>query len=380
MGGGGSTAATSIPTEVSDTWEAAARGYSGFAWDSGAAFSWSTATTPTTFVENPSIARWMFEKAATGKGGNPFEGVSTYVPDSELSDVDIRLGELETAVEAINPIVDVPGWIDVFEPDAEEDLPYLDVDAVIETVFARAQSLGDPVIAAAANAASQAVTDEVMAEAVAVYEKQARKVHTRALNRFTGPMSDINAVNSSAFAVGLSILESDFEDRIKEASNDLRLPMTQAAFGAFIQVYLNVVRDYLSSYSGAQKDKLTYMLGASQMVLGLTGDDLANQQKLTDITADVKRTKIIAKSEEYEKNLEIDAREILWDAEAMQRMGNVVSAGSGSIIALPTGPSRVQTALSGGLSGAALGAKVSGGNPFITAAGGVVGALAGSAV
>ena len=83
---------------------------------------------------------------------------------------------------------------------------------------------------------------------------------------------------------------------------------------------------------------------------------------------------------EYEKNLEIDAREILWDAEAMQRMGNVVSAGSGSIIALPTGPSRVQTALSGGLSGAALGAKVSGGNPFITAAGGVVGALAGSAV
>jgi hypothetical protein len=379
MGGGGSTAATSIPTEVSDTWEAAASGFSGFTWDASGAFGWNNPT-PTTYATNPSVARWFFEVAGTEAGGNAYEGVSSYAPDSELSDVDIRLGELETAIEAINPIVDVPGWIDVLEPDAQEDLPYLDIDTVIETVFARAQSLGDPVISAAANAAGQAVTDEVMEAAVAVYEKQARKVHTRALNRLTGPMSDINAVNSSAFAIGLAVLESDFEDRIKEASNDLRLPMTQAAFSSFIQVYLNVVKDYLSSYSSAQKDKLTYMFGGAQIISDLTQDEYANQQKLTDITADVKRTKIIAKTEEYERNLEIDVKEALWDADMYQAMGNIVSAGSGSIVPLPNGPSRAQTALSGGLSGAALGAKISGGNPWITGAGGVVGALAGATV
>jgi hypothetical protein len=382
MGGGGGTVTSSnLPPIVKKSWEVGLAGAdvvetTYIDWPSW--FEYTSATTPTTFVANPSIVRWIQERALTDRGGNPFEGVSSYDPDTELAAVDVRLGELETIVDSISPINDVPGWIDVVESETAENVPYLDIDAVVEVVFARASSIGSPLVAEAVSAAAEAISEDVLERATVVYEREARKVHARALNRLTGPMSDINAVNSSAFAVGLALLESDFEGRVKEAQNDLMLPMNQAAFNAFINVYMDVVRNYLASYANARNTKVSYMMNASQQILSLTEAGYAHQQKLTDITADIKRTKVIAKTEENERNLDYDAREALWDGELFQYMGNMLSAGSGSVVPVQQGPSRTQTALSGALSGAALGAKTFPNNPVLGAlGGGVAGALAG---
>jgi hypothetical protein len=86
------------------------------------------------------------------------------------------------------------------------------------------------------------------------------------------------------------------------------------------------------------------------------------------------RMAIVAFQEEAAENVKYDKLDTLWDLEVVKYGGNFLGAIQGTAVGQEADrPDTTQRALGGALSGAAMGASVSGGNPLGAAAGGVIG-------
>jgi len=158
------------------------------------------------------------------------------------------------------------------------------------------------------------------------------------LPRFNAGMLDINAVMSSAFVIGRANIEENQDRQVAKYAADLHMK-------AFSDDAIRLIAL-----------KLEYQKTASQMI------------------ADANRIKIVAKKEESETNFKLDESDALWDLEVFQHGGNLLAAigGGTATPGATSGPSQMQSAIGGALTGAAAGAMV--GGPTGAAIGGVLGA------
>jgi len=105
--------------------------------------------------------------------------------------------------------------------------------AAIETVIGtETQDL----ITKAITAAQSAVNNAVVVAMVAAYENRALTQHLRGVNRFVGGMADINAVNSSAFIIGMALLEVEFSRNVNDFQTKLEGDLYNKAFDGFLDV------------------------------------------------------------------------------------------------------------------------------------------------
>ena len=158
--------------------------------------------------------------------------------------------------------------------------------------------------------------------------------------RFERGMQDINAVVSSAFAIGRALIEENQDRQVAKYSADLHMK-------AFSDDAIKVIQL-----------KLEY------------------QRAATAVLAEIYRMKIVAKKEENDTSMEIDQKDALWDLEVFQYGGNLLaSIGGGTANTKDLGPSKAQSMIGGALSGAAAGAMVGSTVPGIGTAVGAVGGL-----
>ena len=68
--------------------------------------------------------------------------------------------------------------------------------------------------------------------------------------------------------------------------------------------------------------------------------------------------RIIAKNEEYDRNLEYDALAANWDIELFQQAGNIIGAVTGTVVPKAGKPSKTQSVLGGAMGGASAGAAL----------------------
>lgn len=127
----------------------------------------------------------------------------------------------------------------------------------------------------------------------------------------------------------------------------------------------------------------SYVIGRTIIASGFIREKLAAKQTLMQFKTEIankrmtmemeaNRLVIVALKEEHDMDHEIDKREALWNFEIYMRAANVLaSIAGGTVQSGVDGPSTMQSALGGGMAGAASGAMIGG------MVGGPIGALVG---
>ena len=240
----------------------------------------------------------MVDVMNTMLGNSPFTGMVAYDPDSALSNSESSVDDFSTLVALLSAGTGLDSLIS----------SVLDESRIDDSVTEFAADLDD-------------------------------RLNSEILPRFEGGMRDINAVVSSAFAVGKSIIESAQARQVAKYSADLHMK----AFGDDAIRIIGLKLDY--------------------------------QKLLTHFTIESNRIKIVSKKEEVDAGFKIDSADAKWDIGVFQPSANMLASIAGSSGIVPSeGPSQTQSALGGAMSGAAMGAMV-GGVPGAVV-GGVLGAAA----
>jgi len=238
-------------------------------------------------------------------GADPYAGESAYDPDTDLASMLTSVDEFKTLVTLLSS------------------------GNTLDTVIANI--LADSRIDNAVDEYSLDLGDRLTSEVIP---------------RFESGMRDINAVVSSAFAIGRSIIEVSQTRQIAKYSADLHLK----AFG--------------------------------DDALRLIALKLEYQKSLTQITSEANRIKIVAKKEEAGVNLEIDEAAATWDMEVFQHGANLLASIGGGVM-VPgekKGKSQASSAIGGAMMGAAAGAMIGAEMGSITGPqGAAIGAVLGAA-
>lgn len=313
-GGGGGAGVVDYPTHMK-TWHSMALDHTGV----------DSLTSSMTDIMNAAI------------GSDPFTGEVAYDPDAQLAAMLAKITSHEAIVNALDEGVD---WLNF-------------------TVIADgAISFITPVPAADA---------EIDADVLAFGDQLDVQLTNTVYPRFEAGMRDINAVVSSAFAIGRTVIEEGRNIEVAKHASGLRIK-------AFI------LKDTILADNIKDKNTLNtnlVMKGASDMLLAMA-NRVQFQQGITHMLIEANRIKIVAKKEEVDTNLEIDESAATWDLNVFQHGANLLaSIGGGTMVPNERKKSTASSVIGGALSGAAAGAMLTAGNPLGAAFGGILGAASG---
>jgi len=172
--------------------------------------------------------------------------------------------------------------------------------------------------------------------------------YNKDVNTFTGGMSEMNAINSSAFILGFAQLKSKRLQDIDEFRAKL-------------------VTDNEAKRAG-------YIAKANSDMIGILTSYMGQRIEAIKWQVEINRLGTIAKKEQYSADLEIDRADALWDIQTIKEGFAALSTPGGGQI-LSDKPTGGQSAMSGALAGAAIGGMV-GGVPGAIA-GGLIGGIGG---
>jgi len=253
-------------------------------------------------------------------GGSPYAAMTAYDPATPLGNMDTAVGAFNTRVDAVDPDGD---WVTALGT----------VKTALDT------NVFDDTYITADIAALRASIDSQLENDV--------------LPRFQGGMRDINAVMSSAFVIGESIIEGMATTDITKYGTELRLKLNIQRNDAILKGTESVVRNIFA-------------------VVEL-------EKNVAHYTVEANRMRIAALKEKKDTENSISVKNGRWDIETFQYGANLLaSIGGGTVV--PTsqdGATSFQSALGGALGGAAIGSSVSSGNPWITGGGALIGGLLG---
>lgn len=248
---------------------------------------------------------------------SPYTGEDAYDPDADIALFIAALATYSSAVSAVSTT-----WSDY----------------ITDAITGADEAIDETSLDAATTAHGDILDDRLTADV---------------LPRFQTGMRDINAVISSSFVVGEAILEAFNTREVADFDAKLRVQ----SYGQRIQLISQGVRDGIS----LQQLKLAY------------------SESVSRLTTENYRIKVVMKKEELDEHLDVLYKDYTWGIELYQFGANALGSIAGSSVSAgQKGPSKFQSALGGAMSGAATGAAMSGGNPYATAAGAVIGMIASS--
>lgn len=254
---------------------------------------------------NDSMTSSIVDVMNTALGNSPFDSVTAFDPSSEMTAMDTATGSLTTLVNLL--------------------------------------SSGNTLDTVIANVLADSRIDDAVDEFSADLDD---RLDSEILPRFEAGMRDINAVVSSAFALGKGVIEASHARQVSKYAADL------------------------------------HMKAFSDDALALIALKLEYQKAATHYIVDTNRIKIVAQKEEAEANLDIDEADASWDLGVFQHGANMLASIGGGVMTAdkkkknPTA-SAIGGALTGAVAGATIGSKVgSVGGGY----GALIGAVLGAAV
>jgi len=275
-------------------------------------------------------------------GSSPFTTLDPYNPATRLADmegtVDGMLAQIQSALSDYS--VDIDGVAGIFR--YIQGVNFYEGDESLDDLETYIDSI--------------TTTSQVETELAAYDESQ----------------NSIGAIGSSAWAIGRLIVASMVtETRLKARVELARLKDAKAkTIGAF-----NVDRE--SKIAAIQAD-------AKKFALNMLAESI---NKVSGLDIEVQRLAIIALKEEMEKSIKLAKQDALWDLTVFGVGANVMASIAGGTVSQDVDtPSDTQSAIAGGLSGAAAGGLMAAGGSFGSAvvggamAGGPAGAMVGAAL
>lgn len=284
---------------------------------------------------------------ALGVGGNPFENKTSFDPNAALTPAANspikRMSDAQTNresnVNAVNPETDWKAAVDAITTkfSSLSSIDFLDnLSTSLTGMITAVQNLVD----------GSKITD-----ATTAFENSQLPKFMRGVGRFAAGMADSNSTMSSAFIIGLAMLEEEFGRQV----SDFEANLTNQLYNSLVTTSL---QDYLRAQVLRVQNKDTMVIQGSQVILDLekTKESLLNQ--LTSIKVDLERLIIVAEKEKVDAQLDIDYQGAKFDLDVFNYGGNMLASPSGSAVYAPPQVSRAQSALSGALSGASIGASI----------------------
>lgn len=251
------------------------------------------------------------------------------------------------------------------------------------------------VISEAVAAAESAVTDNID-DLTDAYEEDIKPTYMRSVNRFTGMMADIGAVQSSAFVQGMATLEASFMRDINKFTAEKRNELTTRAVDAYLNMYKGFIDSYaqtasdqvksqlaayqvsyenfLRAYLDNQKDKNVFRLQAVREMSQLLTLLVQTKQTSVDNYLRFYSGVIIAEKEKADRQAELDGIESRWPIETTMYLATALGATAGAAHLTDKPTSGIQSAMSGALAGASVGMSL---GPVGAGIGGAIGALGG---
>jgi hypothetical protein len=262
----------------------------------------------------------IVDKMNTALGGSPYSSMTAYDPTTPLGAMDTAVGAFNTRVDALSPSSDWNTAVD----NAKTKLDA----AVFDDTYVTADI-----------AALRAEIDD--------------QIENDVLPRFQGGLRDVNAVMSSAFVIGESIIEAMATTQITKYGSELRVKLNLQRNDSILKAAESIIRD---TYAQIELEK-----------------------HVAHYTVEANRMEIAAFKEKKDTENNIAIKNGRWDLETYQYGANLLASIGGGTVT-PTGsdsPSTMQSAIGGALSGAAMGSAVSGNNPWVTGGGALIGGLIG---
>ena len=373
--GGGSTGMVSLPSDPGAGFTALSNTTRSFTVLVHAAKEMIIDALPATTVVGGTVGSEEYG----GGGVSPYydsydaDSVQVYDPDTDLAAVQTRLAALQVVIDAINPVTNHSTY---------NTAAVTAANTIVDNALTKANAQTDDAVAVALAAATDVVTEALAAATTASasdevddlvdsFEEESRLEYLRGVSRFTAGMSDINAVNSSAFIFGLAIMERQRLSDVSKYRRELAVRVLSESIASFVSAYGTVISANINSFAsmlGLPINMVKDMVGMLGMKTGAMGAD-------AHLTGEVRRIKIGAKSEEIFDQLKIDEADALWDFNLFQYGANMIASPSGAAM-IPGKLTKAQSILGGATSGAAVGGAI--GGPKGAGIGAVVGAIAGA--
>ena len=298
-------------------------------------------------VEHPSYIEATYQLMLTGEASDPV-AADYAVTDSGTTGVSL-LNAMALATTATNPYEDASAYApDSLLSQQQGALDILDTATKSQDVTTETARWGE--LHDSAKTKSDALfTGDVIDELVESYADKTVDDFNTEVSRYSAGMSSINSVNSSAFILGMGLLERKRLTSINE-------------FRA-------------QQVSQREQAKTKYMTDAIHEMANLMNMHMGNRIEVMRFQAEINRLSIIAKKEQFEKDIEYDREDAMWDIGVIGKGMNIMASPGGGV-AMPEKPSQGASAMSGALAGASIGAAFGPPGMAIGAAlGGIGGAL-----
>ena len=322
-------------------------------------------------------------------GDSPYSAVTAYDPDCVLAATNYILSLFYDEVLAMDPATD---WSTYYAAAAAK-YTAVTITAITAYTFSPTisqYSFDSSILSAAAlTALVSAYQSDLEARRDASY-KPSFKVG--ALN--------VGAVNASAFVLGETLITAEVAREVAKFSADLYFQNEQkkieyeqiksqenSAHNANVISYEQVKSGSANQHNAniTKRDalvvtnataNLTFNASVAESIMAKDVQHLGLYQALAQLTTEANRVKIVAKTEENERNIKFDALDATWDLEMFQYGGNVLASISGAA-SQTTGKdvSTAQSVLGGAASGAAMGTAIMPG--IGTGIGAILGGLSG---
>ncbi len=265
----------------------------------------------------------------------------------------------------------------------------LDASKTVDSVRGGAIADVNTIMDAAVTQTQVMIASAPIQDMIKEFQRNAETTHLRAISRFAGGMADINAVQSSAYLIGMALMEAEHVQSVDLFSAQLALNIYNTVIGQYLTTHGRYISEELGTFVDrfnahlrsdtvltAQKDvnRSAMINSGANDISRLLLSSVDGKRTVSSMQNEVSKTRIIAKSEETKQGVLYDVEDWLWDAKAFQYGSNVLSGISTGGQVLPEAPSQMSSTVSGVLSGAAVGA-FAGGTKF-----GVPGAIAGAVI
>ena len=380
-------------------------------------------------------ATWLANVATavtTAQATSPFASAAAYNPATPITAMGTAITALDTAINAFETKADayapaanlaiIDGAVAAFEVKADAypalaATPIAAIGTAITAFNTVVDALAYATDWAAAMAAAEVQVDSMIddtyinADVAAFADIIDDQILNRVLPSFQGGMRDINAVMSSAFVVGESLIYAFRNRDVAKYNSELRMRLNMQrneliARGASEMVESLLQRvmferdvaaltvehkkmEIITFERAVENEKVVAVLDIQAAGVALTTLEkvigfeaqLADFEKvLAFYSIEKQRIAIVALKEQADTDITLDEADALWDLNTFSYGNNVLGSIAGGTSATPgaTGgskPNAVSSVIGGAMAGASIGTAITPG--YGTAIGAVVGGVAG---
>jgi type II secretory pathway component PulJ len=388
-----------------------------------------TGTTPYTDINRPEAAKAYDPDNAISSIESRLSTYETAVGTISTSSwdtfIDDAIAKIVAQLTAISQNISAPGS-EIAAPSSEIPTPVSgDIPTPGSDIFT---DFSTAVASAIAGLPSvlDATNDETHLTAQATaFENRRKGQFQRDSAIWAAGMADIGATLTSAYAIGMAMRQEEFQKAVDDFDADNRARNYQARRDAYLGIlsqsiathlneklarygfyyndkslerrdfyrdvsnrhdkyWMDAIQTHQAYYSEnelVQRLKLTREESlvktatlAAETILKLLVSRVGNYGQAAQLAAQIFSTKIQAKQNQAEWNLEMDVEEALWDVKAFSYAGNLLASAAGGVQRHPVKPTKGQAILGGALAGASIGSTVPG---IGTVAGGIIGGVGG---